>query len=1176
MGTRIELCGQLAVEIEGTRIEGSLRGRQGRLLLAYLVLNRHRPVRRDELAEALWSESGEAQLAPPLSRLRGALGDGRLVGRGELRLELGDDAWVDWEAARAGVTAARAALAAGDWAAAFAATGEPLAIAERGLLPGLEAGWIDVRRAELGDLRLEALEVRAAAGAAMGGPEQNEAERAARAAVEAAPFRESSRAALMDVLHARGNVAEALRVFEDVRVLLREELGTAPGPALVALHERLLREEPAPAPAAVTPTPAARGLVERERELAALGALLGDALAGEGRTALIEGPAGVGKTRLLAEVRRRAESAGARVLSARGSDLERDFPFGVVRQLLEGLLADAAVAERAFAGAGAPARAVFERLDALGEGGSDFAALHGLYWVVLNLAAERPLVLSVDDLHWADRPSLRYLAYLARRLEGQPVLLAATLRTGEPDTDLALVGEIAGDAATGSVRPAPLSEAAAAEVVRGRLGADADDAFCAACHVTTGGNPLLLRQLLTALEAEDVRPDAAHADVVRAIGSRAIASAVVLRLARLEDDAASVARAVAVLGDGADLRRVAALAGIDEERTGTAAAVLSRAEILRPETPLAFVHPLVREAVYRDVPAPERERHHERAARVLHEAGAPTDQVAGHLLSVPPRGEEWIADVLHEAGSAAMRRGAAESAIAHLRRALEEPPPAGQRPGLLLELGLAEALSSAPEAVVHLRGAYDTLEDPDLRLLVANVLGRGLAFLGDLDGCEAVCRQASADLPAGQEDGRRQLLALELVIKWFGSDADMSPLRRPPVDGYRGRTELHGAGDRLMATLAALDSLYLDEPAEIAADIAALALADGELIAFDNGLFSCGAINCLAMADRGDEAIAAWDDCLEDAHRRGSLLAVSSVHLWRAHTYLLRGELIDAESDLRTAMSEFELYGYGANALTYVGAFLALARLEQGDVDGGWAALQAGVEAGSELSDAVRFHRNARLALLLADGRDTEALAAADALRVRHDGWVNPLMHRWRSGKAIALARLGRRDEALPLIEEELELARRQGAPGTLGPTLRIAGELTGAAERFEEAVAVLEGSSARLELAKALLALGGLRGDAAMLQRAHALAAGAGAVPVLAGAREALERLGEEPGPAGADALTGIERRVAVQAAEGRPNRDIAQALFLTPRDVERHLAAAAGKLGSDSRRALAAALAR
>ena len=173
MGTRIELCGQLAVEIEGTRIEGSLRGRQGRLLLAYLVLNRHRPVRRDELVEALWSDAGAPEggdgLAPPLSRLRRALGDGRLVGRSELSLVL-PDAWVDWEAARAGVAAARAALASGDAAGAFAATAEPLEIAERGLLPGLEAAWIDVRRAELGDLRLEALEVRAAAGAAMARP----------------------------------------------------------------------------------------------------------------------------------------------------------------------------------------------------------------------------------------------------------------------------------------------------------------------------------------------------------------------------------------------------------------------------------------------------------------------------------------------------------------------------------------------------------------------------------------------------------------------------------------------------------------------------------------------------------------------------------------------------------------------------------------------------------------------------------------------------------------------------------------------------------------------------------------------------------------------------------------------------------------------------------------------
>ena len=230
------------------------------------------------------------------------------------------------------------------------------------------------------------------------------------------------------------------------------------------------------------------------------------------------------------------------MLSARASDLERDYPFGVVRQLLEGVLLDPAAAERALAGAAAPARAVFEFAGSdPGDQSGAFAALHGLYWVCVNLAGERPLAVVVDDIHWADSPSLRFLAYLARRLEGLPVLLAATLRTGEPGTDLALMAEIAEDAATTSVRPAPLSAPRRSRRSRAmRLGPDADEAFCLACHTTTGGNPLLLRQLLTALEAEGVEPDEAHADVVRAIGSRAIAASVVRRLSRLPAGAGSL------------------------------------------------------------------------------------------------------------------------------------------------------------------------------------------------------------------------------------------------------------------------------------------------------------------------------------------------------------------------------------------------------------------------------------------------------------------------------------------------------------------------------------------------------------------------------------------------------------------------------------------------------------
>src|SRR3954447_25865842 len=530
--TRIELCGRLLVEIDGEGVQAALPGRQGRLLFAYLVLNRDRPVRRDELVDALWSENGhpesaEALLRPPLSRLRKALGPGRLEGRTELALVLPDDAWIDWEVAHAALARTREALGAGDHASAWQAANQAVEIGSAGLLPGLEADWIDERRRELADLRVEALEAAAAAGAPLGGAHLAGGARAARAGVEAAPVRESARAALMEVLRAGGNVAEALRAYEDLRTMLRDELGTPPSARVMALHERLLRddEEPAPAePPAAPPPPRTPGprIVERNDEIGLIGMLLGDAIAGEGRVALIEGPAGIGKTRLLAEARTQAPALGMAVLSARGSELEREFPFGVARQLFESALADPARRDRLFSGAAAPARAVFEAPSGEPAGDTSFAALHGLFWMAVNLTADRPLLLSIDDLHWVDSPSLRFVAYLTRRLEGLPVAIATTLRTGEPPTDQALIAEVIQDPATAPVRPRPLTAPAVAELVRERLGQHADAAFCSACHRATVGNPLLLRQLLSALEADGIEPDAAHAHVVRDIGQGAV------------------------------------------------------------------------------------------------------------------------------------------------------------------------------------------------------------------------------------------------------------------------------------------------------------------------------------------------------------------------------------------------------------------------------------------------------------------------------------------------------------------------------------------------------------------------------------------------------------------------------------------------------------------------------
>jgi DNA-binding SARP family transcriptional activator len=242
--TRVQLCGRLSVELDGVELAGSLRGKQVPLLLAYLVLTRNRSVGREELIGALWPnnapQSQDAALRTLLSRLRSALGRSVLAGRDELVLELPEPAWVDVEAATSHVARADEALHRGDARGAWALAQVPLNIASRGLLPGAQASWLDVFRRELGDVRLHALEVIGRAGLALGGTQLGSVQRAARALIEAEPYRESGYVLLMQSHQAQGNVAEGLRVFDRLRTLLREELGTAPSPDAIATHQQLL------------------------------------------------------------------------------------------------------------------------------------------------------------------------------------------------------------------------------------------------------------------------------------------------------------------------------------------------------------------------------------------------------------------------------------------------------------------------------------------------------------------------------------------------------------------------------------------------------------------------------------------------------------------------------------------------------------------------------------------------------------------------------------------------------------------------------------------------------------------------------------------------------------------------------------------------------------------------
>jgi DNA-binding SARP family transcriptional activator len=240
---RIQVCGPLAVERAGERLEQQLPGRQGRLLFTYLVVNRHRQVTRDEVAEALWREPDpaavDARLNPLLSKLRRILGAEAVDGRATLRLDL-PEAWIDLEVAVEAIHRAESAVAQEQWARAWGPSLVALFTAERGFLPGEDAPWIDETRHQLSILEVRALECYAAAGLGVGGTELASAVRAGRKLIQLAPLRESGYRHLMEALAAQDNLAEALHVYEQLCECLREQVGVAPGPATRQVYERIL------------------------------------------------------------------------------------------------------------------------------------------------------------------------------------------------------------------------------------------------------------------------------------------------------------------------------------------------------------------------------------------------------------------------------------------------------------------------------------------------------------------------------------------------------------------------------------------------------------------------------------------------------------------------------------------------------------------------------------------------------------------------------------------------------------------------------------------------------------------------------------------------------------------------------------------------------------------------
>src|SRR2546421_8069640 len=397
-------------------------------------------------------------------------------------------------------------------------------------------------------------------------------------------------------------------------------------------HPKLFGEPPPSRPGRGSVRPVIQSgltaLLERDRDLAELDGLVEDACAGRGRLVLIEGAPGIGKTRLLEATRARAGERGMVVLSARASELDREFPLGVVRQLFEPLIAGADAARRATLLSGAASLAA--PLLGLGASPAGVAApdrdqalahFHALYWLAANLAEETPVALVIDDVHWADATSLQFVQFLSPRLDGLPMLVAVAARPPEAGVERGSIDAILTHVGTLVLRPAPLTDRAVAELIADALGEPAQPTFLDACQKATGGNPFLLRELLRELSSEGVAPGAAQVSLVRQLAPPTVARAVVLRLGRLGDEAAALARAVAVLGDGSPLHRAAALAGLSEERADELAATLAQADILAAVRPLTFAHPILRTAVYADIDGAECARAHRKAAALVADEG---------------------------------------------------------------------------------------------------------------------------------------------------------------------------------------------------------------------------------------------------------------------------------------------------------------------------------------------------------------------------------------------------------------------------------------------------------------------------------------------------------------------------------------------------------------------------
>ncbi|MDJ0385051.1 AAA family ATPase [Streptomyces sp. G-G2] len=946
---------------------------------------------------------------------------------------------------------------------------------------------------------------------------------------------------------------------------------------------------------------AAQPLLERDSEVRAIRQavdhLSGTANSGpttrRGGILTFAGSPGIGKTALLGEARRYAAERACTVLFARGGEQERQVPFHVMRQLIQPTFAAMTEDERrdvlgSWYSIVAPALG----LTAARKGPSapdPQGVRDGLDWVVTHLTVRNaPVVLVIDDAHWADAESVAWLTAFAARAEELGMLIMVACRPDEIPADAAALRALMGRQGTRPHELVPLTTSAVARIVRDALGESADDVFCRECWAITGGNPFEVVELVMKGRDRGLTPHQDSISQLRDLASAVKGSGLIDRLEQLGPSTVRLAWAAAVLGTAVPTGIVGSVAALGEAQATEAIAQLRTARILtvltsvRRDEVVEFFHPLIATAVYRSIPPGVRVAMHGMAATALVDDGHGAAAAARHLLEMHPEGDPWVVQQLRQAARDSFSAGAPDAARRYLARALREPPDVEDRAEVLFELGSANLLHDPTTTINQLRAALEEPKtDQELREAITYRLAQALAHTGRL----AEAAGLLADEARSATSSRTRLRMQAEQFKWNSVrvDEENSPARSRLLAQFAKRVTGRGLPERHILGLRAWDAAMRGEPAGTALSYAEQAL-DGGLSWTDRDFgFEVPAVVAVTLmyCDQPGRAEELFNTGIVEFEAKGWRGAhLSFVYTLLGYVRFRRGRLAEAEDFVRNGLQIADRVGHDIPAQWYAVGTLIETLLARGNTREAQKVADA-YKLADSFPQAVVYPDPQAVwgKLLLAQGRieDAERHLSAAGKRLDLRGTRNPSWSPWQLDLALAQVTHSP-EQARATAAEALSRARAFGTSSGIGHALRVSAAATDpsrAAMLLQEAVDHLGQSPAAGELAHALIdhgtalhTIGDPHHATQQLYRGMETASACGADALASRARAQLVSTGLRPRrlhTAEQDSLTLAEHTAAGHAALGLDNPAIGARMSTDAQAVSELLSSVFTKLGTD-----------